>query len=82
MTFKVFIAGGNGLVGKAVRKAFLQHSYKDILVPRRNELDLLEKENTLNWLIHYKPEIIILCAAKVGGIDANRNAPVDFLLKI
>ena len=78
MSPKIFIAGGNGLVGRAVKKVFAQSDYKNILSPSRRELDLLDAKSTLHWLRQNKPDIIIICAAKVGGIIANRNSPYDF----
>lgn len=75
---KVFIAGGNGLVGKAVKKSFTENKYNNILSPSKNELNLLDQERTVHWLKHHKPDVIIICAAKVGGIVANKKAPFDF----
>ena len=84
---KIFIAGASGMAGRAIKKAFLRMGYGDIskggklLTPNRQELDLLNLEKVDNWFKNYLPDIVILAAAKVGGILANNNYPGDFLLE-
>ena len=83
---KIFIAGSTGMVGSAIVR-FLKNNYLEqnenspnLLTPSRDELDLLNQRNVDEWFKKNKPSIVILAAAKVGGIFANSTKPVDFLL--
>ena len=82
----IFIAGANGMVGNAIYKAFKNAGYGNskyggkLLIPGRKDLNLLKKEDLYNWFNTNKPDVVILAAAKVGGILANSLSPVDFLL--
>ncbi len=77
---KIFVAG-KGLVGSAVVKNLKMHDYKKILNPSRSELNLLNFSEVKEWFEVNKPEIVILAAAKVGGIFANNKYPADFILE-
>ena len=77
----IFIAGGNGLVGSAIKRIFKKQGYKNILAPSRNELDLFNQDAVRNWFNKNKPHIVIIAAAKVGGIYANSIYPADFLVE-
>ena len=80
---KIFIAGSTGMVGSSIMRAFKKNSNymrNEILSPSKNELNLLDKLSVKKWLSKNKPSIIILAAAKVGGIMANSNYPADFIL--
>ena len=82
---KIMIAGASGMVGNAIKRRYLNAEknnsqiYK-ILTPSRNELNLLNFEEVKNWFEENCPDIVILAAAKVGGIFANKNNPADFIL--
>ena len=82
---KIMIAGSSGMVGNAIKRRYLNaekynsQKYK-ILTPSRNELNLLNFEEVKNWFEENCPDIVILAAAKVGGIFANKNNPADFIL--
>ena len=84
---KIFIAGSNGMVGRAIKKSLLKSGYGlnknngSILTPSRKELDLLKFNEVEDWFIKNKPSIVILAAAKVGGIQANNSMPADFILE-
>ena len=84
-SIKIMIAGASGMVGNAIKKRYLNAEkynpqiYK-ILAPSRNELNLLNFEEVKNWFEENCPDIVILAAAKVGGIFANKNNPADFIL--
>ena len=84
---RIFIAGANGMVGKAIKRRLLKLGYglsKNnglLLTPSRQELDLLNFNEVENWFIRNKPTIVILAAAKVGGIHANDSLPADFILQ-
>jgi len=77
---KIFLAGSNGMVGKSLKKLFIENNYLNLLTPLRNELDLRDYLNVKRWFDLNRPEIVIIAAAKVGGILANSLQPVDFLL--
>jgi GDP-L-fucose synthase len=77
---KVFVAGHGGLVGTAVRLALgaSPENYK-IVCRTHEELDLENQDATRKFMLAECPDIVVLCAAKVGGILANSIYPLDFL---
>ena len=77
----IFIAGHKGMVGNSIKTMLLQRGYDNLLLPSRNDLNLLNNELVENWFKKHKPDIVILAAAKVGGIEANFNFPADFILE-
>ena len=77
----IFVAGANGLAGSAICRALRNHGFNNLLTPRKRELDLTNYIDVKNWFSTYKPSVVILCAAKVGGILANSNYPGDFILE-
>ena len=78
---KIFVAGSNGMVGKAICRELIKKGYCNLLTPSRNELDLFQVKNVRKWFNKNKPSVVILAAAKVGGIYANSEYPVEFLLE-
>ena len=78
---KIFIAGHKGMVGSAIKRSLLKKGYKNLLCISRNDLNLLNFEEVKNWFNKNRPEVVILAAAKVGGIYANSNYSFDFILK-
>jgi GDP-L-fucose synthase len=76
---KVLVAGSSGMVGSAVSDAFSRAGYETFGLNRSNN-DLRNLEATKRFLKTIKPDIVIDAAAKVGGIGANNDFPVDFLL--
>ena len=78
---KIFLAGHNGMVGKSILRALKIKNYTNILTEPRNKLDLCNFQEVSNWFNLNKPNIVILAAAKVGGIYANNSYPADFLLE-
>jgi len=82
----IFIAGGHGMVGSAIFRNLLNSGYGrkelggKILRPSRRDLDLTNYESLNKWFINNKPTVVIISAAKVGGIFANEQFPYDFLL--
>jgi len=76
--FAVF--GSNGMVGGAVCRALRRNGYKKIFSPKREELDLFDFSLVEKWFKEIQPEVVILSAAKVGGIYANNKYPADFIL--
>ena len=84
---KIFIAGSTGMVGNSIVKALLNNGYGnknnggELLTPSRNKLDLTNYEDLKSWFKVNKPSVVIIAAAKVGGIYANASKPLDFLLE-
>ncbi len=83
----IFIAGGSGMVGSSLQKILKNAGYGDIsrggklLTPTRKELNLLNFNDVLNWYERFKPNVVIIAAGKVGGINANAKFPADFILE-
>jgi len=77
----IFVAGHNGMVGAAITRCLRNNSYNNLLLPNRKELDLLNYNLVESWFCKSKPDVVILAAAKVGGIEANNNYPADFILE-
>jgi len=78
---KIFIAGSNGMVGKALHRALKKNNYLNLLTPTRNELDLFNFLEVNSWFLKNKPDVVIIAAAKVGGILANSEYPFEFLIE-
>lgn len=76
---KILILGGNGLLGNAVGRVLDRQGYKNILKPRSNEVNLLEKKSIEDYLEKEAPESIFMVAGLVGGILGNKTRPADFL---
>jgi GDP-L-fucose synthase len=76
---KVVVFGHNGLVGEAIVRELTKRGGYELVTRSRSELDLLDREAVRKALIETKPDGVILAAAKVGGIKANNDKPVDFL---
>ncbi len=78
---KIFLAGHRGLLGSAVERRLRNEGFENLLVRTSAELDLTNQQATYDFLATEKPEHVFLCAAKVGGIKANMDAPADFLYR-
>ena len=81
LTSKIFIAGHSGMVGSAIFRKLDNLGYKNIITVTKKDLNLEDADKVKDWFENYKPDIVIIAAAKVGGINANNKYPVDFLLK-
>ena len=77
---KIFIAGHKGMAGKAICKSLKNNGYQNVLTVDRSKLDLMKYGDVKDFLSFEKPEVVVIAAAKVGGISANSKYPVDFLL--
>ncbi|WP_234789684.1 GDP-L-fucose synthase family protein [Mycolicibacterium mucogenicum] len=75
----LFVAGHRGLVGSALWRALDNRGFTNLIGKRSDELDLRERDAVFDFFADAKPEVVILAAAKVGGILANSTFPVDFL---
>ncbi len=78
---KIFITGHKGMVGSSILRTFIKKGYKNLVTVERSELDLKDENSVLCWFKKNRPDIVILAAAKVGGIEANRKFPVEFMLE-
>ena len=77
---KIFIAGHNGMVGSAIKKLLTEKGFCNILTIAKSDLDLTDFNRVKNWFAKERPKIVILAAAKVGGINANNKYPTKFIL--
>lgn len=75
---KIYVAGHRGLVGSAIVRSLERQGYTNVIGRTHSELDLLDQLAVRKFFETEKPDIVILAAAKVGGINANNTAPADF----
>src|SRR5438093_10438610 len=78
---KIFVAGHRGVVGSALIRALEAAGFSKLLKRDRSELDLGDSAAVSKFFAKEKPEVMIFAAAKVGGIKANNEQPVEFLLE-
>lgn len=76
---KIYVAGHNGLVGSSIIRRLKLKGYKNILTADRKNLDLTNQKKVFDFLKKKKPKIVIIAAAKVGGIYANNTYRADFI---
>ncbi len=77
---RIFVAGHRGMAGSAICRALARAGYQHLLTASRSELDLLDVHAVEAWFAVHRPTVVVLAAAKVGGIQANSHYPADFLL--
>ena len=75
------IFGARGMAGSAISRALERAGYHQQLTPTRADLDLLDLCAVQKWFNEHNPTVVVLAAAKVGGIQANSHYPADFLLE-
>src|SRR5215208_1224279 len=78
---KIFAAGHRGMVGSALVRRLESEGFSHLLVRDRSKLDLSDESAVAKFFAAEKPAVVILAAAKVGGIKANNDYPVEFLLE-
>ena len=84
---RFFVAGASGMAGSAIVRALQRCGYcnpaqgGELLTPSRQELNLLDDAAVRHWMSEQKPDVVVLAAATVGGIEANRSRPADFILE-
>jgi GDP-L-fucose synthase len=84
---RILVAGGHGMVGSSIKKALIKAGYGNtkisgqIITPTRKELDFANFIEVENWFKKNKPTVVIIAAAKVGGILANSSKPYDFIIE-
>lgn len=76
---KIYIAGHTGMVGSAVKDEFSANGYHIIVTFTPEELDLRNQQATNEFIASEKPGLVIIAAAKVGGILANKTYPWEFI---
>lgn len=76
---KIYVAGHRGMVGSAIVRELNRQGYTNIIVRTHSDLDLTRQIEVDNFFSIEKPEYVFLAAAKVGGIEANRNQLADFM---
>ena len=76
---KVYVAGHRGMVGAALVRRLEQENC-ELLVVGRGTLDLRNRDAVSAWMTRERPDVVILAAAKVGGVFANATRPVEFIL--
>src|SRR6266571_4921967 len=77
---KIFVAGHGGLVGSALIRRLEADGFSNLLKRDRAQLDLVNARAVSDFFAKEKPAVVIFAAAKVGGIKANNDFPVEFLL--
>ena len=76
---KIFIAGHNGMLGSSVLRVLSKKGYKNLITIDKKKLDLRNQQSVKKFLKKKKPHVVIIAAAKVGGIKANINYPANFI---
>ena len=77
----VYVAGHRGMVGSALVRRLMKAGFRKILTRSRSELDLLDRAAVRSFFDRERPSVVVDAAAKVGGIVANNEQPVEFLLQ-
>jgi len=76
---KIYVAGHKGLVGSAILRKLKKQKYKNIIIVDKKKLNLLDQKSVLKFLYRKKPDLVIIAAAKVGGILHNNLHGADFI---
>ncbi|XP_059285475.1 putative GDP-L-fucose synthase 2 [Lycium ferocissimum] len=76
---KIYVAGHRGLVGSAVVRKLNQLGFNNLLLRSHSDLDLTNQSDVDTFFSTNQPDYVILAAAKVGGIHANKTYPADFI---
>ena len=78
---KIFVAGHRGLVGSAIVRQLSAEGFTNLLMRSRTEVDLANARAVEDFFRAERPGVVVMAAAKVGGIKANNDQPVEFLLE-
>lgn len=76
---KIYVAGHRGMVGSAICRELGRQGYTNIITRTHAQLDLCRQDAVETFFAEEKPSYVFLAAAKVGGIQANSEAPADFM---
>jgi GDP-L-fucose synthase len=77
---RIFIAGHRGMAGSAITRRLKAEGHQHLLTVDRSDLDLMDGPAVARWFADQRPDVVVLAAARVGGILANASYPADFLL--
>jgi GDP-L-fucose synthase len=77
---RIFVAGHRGMAGSAIARRLQAEGHGHLLTVSRSELDLMDGPAVAAWFADQRPDVVVLAAARVGGILANSTFPADFLL--
>ena len=77
-TDKIYVAGHRGLVGSAIVRSLEEKGYHTIIGKTHKELDLTDQAAVRDFFEKERPQVVVLAAAKVGGINANNTIPAEF----
>ena len=78
-TTRIYVAGHRGMVGSAIVRALKQNGCENLILRTRQELDLCDGAAVRSFFAEEKPEVVVVAAARVGGIHANATYPAEFL---
>lgn len=76
---RIHVAGHRGMVGAAIVRRLRAEGHTQLLTPARDELDLCNQAQTFAWYERERPDVVVVAAARVGGIHANATYPADFI---
>lgn len=76
---RVYIAGHRGMVGSALLERLFNQGYKNLILADKSKLDLTSQAQTNDFIVQERPNIVVICAAKVGGIHANNTYKGQFI---
>ena len=76
---KIFLAGHKGLVGSAIYRKLIEKNYKNIIIIDKKKLNLLNQNSVFKFIKEKKPDIVIIAAARVGGVYHNNIHGADFI---
>ncbi|MBN8603055.1 MAG: GDP-L-fucose synthase [Planctomycetes bacterium] len=76
---RIFISGHNGMVGSAVCRRLSREPNLELITRSRSQLDLTQADQVREFFAEERPDAVVFCAAKVGGIHANNTYPVQFM---
>jgi GDP-L-fucose synthase len=76
---RVYVAGHRGMVGSAVWRALGAQGFSDLIGWSSVEVDLTDRDAAMDAVVSARPDVVVVAAAKVGGIMANSTYPVEFL---
>jgi GDP-L-fucose synthase len=76
---RIYVAGHSGMLGSAIVRLLKKEGFENLVLSNHRELDLRDSLAVKNFFAMQKPEIVILAAARVGGIQANLEHPAEFL---
>jgi len=80
-SFKIYVAGHRGMVGSSLVRCLQKHGFNNIITRTHSELDLTRQADVEAFYEVEKPDVVIVAAAKVGGIYANNTYPAEFIFQ-